>query len=74
MNKYDTSNYNYCINNTTAVWNLTPPVNIALIPQQHVIHQASKNKVDITDIDNNTFIAVQCYYNPPVNHITSNMK
>ena len=27
----------------TAVWNLTPPpVNIALIPQQHVIHQASK--------------------------------
>ena len=31
-----------CINNTTAVWNLTPPVNIALIPQQHVIHEASK--------------------------------
>ena len=38
-----TGNYNYCcINNTTAVWNLTPPVYIALIPQQHVIHQASK--------------------------------
>ena len=33
---------NYCINNTTAVWNLAPPVNIALIPQQHVIHQAPK--------------------------------
>ena len=43
MNKYDPSNYNCCINNTTAVWNLTPPpVNIALIPEQHVIHQASK--------------------------------
>ena len=54
MNKYDTSNYNYysCINNTTAVWNLTPPVNMALIPQQHVIHQASKYRRDITDIDN----------------------
>ena len=32
----------YCIKNTT-VWNLTPPpANLALIPQQHVIHQASK--------------------------------
>ena len=42
MNKYDTGNYNYCIKNTTAVWNLTPPpANIALIPQ-HVIHDASK--------------------------------
>ena len=30
-----------CIKNTTA-WNLTPPANLALIPQQHVIHQASK--------------------------------
>ena len=50
--KYDTGNYNYCIKNATAVWNLTPlPANIpaALIPQQHVIHQTS-NKVDITDI------------------------
>ena len=66
MNKYDTSNYNCCINNTTAVWNLTPPVNIALIiSQQHVIHQASKIKVDITSI----IIRLQRYYNPPVNHI-----
>ena len=24
------------------VWNLTPPANLALIPQQRVIHQASK--------------------------------
>ena len=57
MNKYDTSNYNCCcINNTIAVWNLTPPpVNIALIPQQHVKHPASKYQVDITDIDNNTW-------------------
>ena len=31
----------YCIKNTT-VRNLTPPANLALIPQQHVIHQASK--------------------------------
>ena len=32
----------YCIKNTTAVWNLTPPpANLALIPQ-HVIHEASK--------------------------------
>ena len=56
MNKYDTGNYNYCFNNTTAVWNVTPPPgNIALIPQQHVIHQASKYiKADITDVDNNT--------------------
>ena len=55
MNKYDTGNYNYCINNTTAVWNLTPPpVNIALIPQQHVIHQHHSIKVDMADIDNNT--------------------
>ena len=41
----------------TAVWNLTPPpVNIALIPQQHVIHQASKyqSRYTVTDIDNNT--------------------
>ena len=30
-----------CIKNTT-VWNLTTPANLALIPQQHVIHQASK--------------------------------
>ena len=29
------------IKNTT-VWNLTPPANLALIPQQHVMHQASK--------------------------------
>ena len=28
-----TGKYNYCIKNTTAVWNLTPPANIALIPQ-----------------------------------------
>ena len=42
MNKCDTGNYNY-INNTTAVWNLTPPpVNMALIPGEHVIRQASK--------------------------------
>ena len=35
----------YCIKNTT-VWNLTsPPANLALIPQQHVIHHQS-----ITDI------------------------
>ena len=44
MNKYDTGNYNYCTKNTTAVWNLTPPpANLAQIPQQHVIHQASDN-------------------------------
>ena len=44
MNKYGTGNYNCsCIKNTTAVWNLTPPpANIALIPQQHMLHQASK--------------------------------
>ena len=57
-----TSNYSYycCINNTTAVWNLKilapPPVNIALIPHQHVIHQASKyqSRYCIADIDDNT--------------------
>ena len=56
MNKYDTGNYNYCTNNTTAVWNLTPPpVNISLKPQQHVIHPWHQSiEVDITDIDNNT--------------------
>ena len=41
-----TGNYNYkssnCIKNTTAVWNLTPLASIAFIPQQRVIHQASK--------------------------------
>ena len=43
MNKYDTGNYKYCIKNTTAVWNLTPPpANLALTPQQHVINQESK--------------------------------
>ena len=60
-NKYDTGNYNYrsCIKNTTAVWNLTPPsASIALIPQQHVIHQASKyKKVDITDIEDTVAVA-----------------
>ena len=58
MNKYDTGNYNYYC--STAVWNLTPPANIALIPQQHVIHQVSKYQIryqvyfKVTDIDNNT--------------------
>ena len=58
MNKYDTGNYNsYC---STAVWKLTTAANIALIPQQHVIHQVSKYQIryqvyfKVTDIDNNT--------------------
>ena len=54
-----TGNYNCCMNNTTDVWNLTPPVNIALIPQQHVIHQATskyQSRYNRLDIDNHKSI------------------
>ena len=39
---YVLSLWRICCIKSTAVWNLTPPANLALIPQQHVIHQASK--------------------------------
>ena len=44
MNKYDTVNYNfYSSVLKIQLYGLTPPpANLALIPQQHVIHQASK--------------------------------
>ena len=47
MNKYDTGNYNYCIKNTTDVWNLTPPANINT--NTSTAYDTSSIKVDITD-------------------------
>ena len=51
MNNYDTGNYNYCncIQNTTAVWNLTPPpANIST--NTSTACDTPSIKVDITDI------------------------
>ena len=48
MNKYNTGNYNYCVKNTTAVWNLTPlPANST---NTSTACDTPNIKVDITDI------------------------